>query len=345
MGNVAVNPEDLKSTSNGLSTRDLRAISSSSKPPTTATKPAESSPGAAATAPAPAPASSAPNSSEPGSDDFDLDSKEGQERLRALREAMPERVVAANAKLVDFICEASLRFRRGHLPSAKERALAYFEWREKYIGSFADQRISDDPELLRVLKTGLVRLVPVADSEGRAALVVQPKRHVPAKTSALQILHTWHYVIMKALKSPRCQERGVILVGDFGGAAFGNLDLRVPKAILGAIGKAVPLRLHRACIIRPFLLMRLVLPIIKMFMSEKLRQRLQVLGGPQDLEKYGVDMKKLPSDVGGTGGEQAHDYEAMLEQWIKEEGEEQKQKEKLSSEVKENAETDTATPQ
>uniref|UniRef100_A0A7S2XCS9 CRAL-TRIO domain-containing protein n=1 Tax=Lotharella oceanica TaxID=641309 RepID=A0A7S2XCS9_9EUKA len=124
---------------------------------------------------------------------------------------------------------------------------------------------------------------------------------------------------MKALRSPRCQERGVVFVGDLGGAAFGNLDLRVPKAILGAIGKAVPLRLHRACIVRPFMLMRLVIPIIKMFMSEKMRQRLQVLGGPEQLAKHGLEMKKLPEDVGGTGGEQAHNYMAMLAQWVEEE--------------------------
>mmetsp|Transcript_15826 Transcript_15826/g.22210 ORF Transcript_15826/g.22210 Transcript_15826/m.22210 type:complete len:215 (-) Transcript_15826:221-865(-) len=173
--------------------------------------------------------------------------------------------------------------------------------------------------MLAVLKSGLIRLVPVADKKHRAALIVQLKRHTPAKTSALTVLRTWHYVVMRALRTASAQQFGIVMVGDLGGASFNNLDLRIPKTILGAVSKNVPLRVHRICVIRPFMVLRVLLPVVKPFMSQKIRSRLVVLPDPASKEQglaQHLEVGKLPEDVCGT--EKEFNHLATVESWEKE---------------------------
>eukprot|EP00466_Bigelowiella_natans_P019096 jgi/Bigna1/68020/fgenesh1_pg.5_\ len=287
----------------------------------------------------------------------DLSSEENKEKLKKLIATVPEDV--ANRDLAKFICEATLRFRKGHFLSAKERVKNYFEWREKYLGGYEVQNLNENPEVLAVLKSGLIRLAPVVDEKNRAALIVQLKRHTPTKTSALTVLRTWHYVVMRALRKASVQHSGIVMLTlrlDLGGAGFSNLDLRIPKTILdaaiaynvkqqqqqqhyyqqqkyqvgiaqprrifksaGAISKNVPLRVHRICVIRPFMILRVLLPIFKPFMSQKIRSRLVVLPDPSSKEQglaQHLDVGKLPEDICGTKKEFNH--LATVESWEKE---------------------------
>mmetsp|Transcript_10315 Transcript_10315/g.25249 ORF Transcript_10315/g.25249 Transcript_10315/m.25249 type:complete len:341 (-) Transcript_10315:89-1111(-) len=259
---------------------------------------------------------------------FELDSAEGKKALCELRQEVPPEVEAANPRLADFICEAILRFRRGDMESSKVRLKNYISWRKKYLGGWEEQAIESDAQMSRVLQSGLIRLVRNVDSQGRTAIILKLKRNNPAETSALEVLRTWHYMIMRALQKPQVQSNGIIFIGDVGGATFANLDIRIPKAIFGAISKNVPLRVYKICMIRPFMLMRILLPIVKAFMSEKVRKRLVVMPDPGDkkdgLAKY-FDLSKLPKDVEGTNED--YDFEEMLKQWSEEEKEKTKQSE------------------
>mmetsp|Transcript_10913 Transcript_10913/g.17624 ORF Transcript_10913/g.17624 Transcript_10913/m.17624 type:complete len:257 (+) Transcript_10913:96-866(+) len=256
MGNAESNPEDLANTSEGLSglSEARKVLSDDGKKKNHVKNQKDSF---------------APTQEDEHDDDEDepipdLSSEENKEKLKKLIATVPEDVT--NRDLAKFICEATLRFRKGHFLSAKERVKNYFEWRKKYLGGYEVQNLNENPEVLAVLKSGLIRLAPVVDEKNRAALIVQLKRHTPTKTSALTVLRTWHYVVMRALRKASVQHSGIVMVGDLGGAGFSNLDLRIPKTILGAISKNVPLRVHRICVIRPFMILRVLLPIFKPFM-------------------------------------------------------------------------------
>ncbi|GAB5371707.1 hypothetical protein AAMO2058_001602800 [Amorphochlora amoebiformis] len=248
---------------------------------------------------------------------FDIDSKEGRNAFCKLKGAVPKEIVEENPTLIHFICEASLRFRRGHVPSATIRVLNYLRWRKKFIGGFQDQTLRGDPDVERILRSKMLRLVENVDKVGRAALVVKLANHTPDKTSALQVLRTWHYVIMKALKSPKVQEHGIIFLGDFDQATFSNLDIRIPKAILNALSKNMPLRLYRAFILRPFFVMRMIFPVIWPFLSKKMKRRLQICPHPAENMTKMVNTDKLPLDVYGSG--KGHPYLKMIERWMCEE--------------------------
>jgi hypothetical protein len=56
-----------------------------------------------------------------------------------------------------------------------------------------------------------------------------------------------------------------------GDASFANTDTRIPKAIMGAISKNLPLRLHLIALCRPMWLVYILFPIVRLFLAKKLQ--------------------------------------------------------------------------
>ena len=84
------------------------------------------------------------------------------------------------------------------------------------------------------------------------------------------------------------------------GAQLSKLDGRVPKAILGALSKCVPVRLVRMLIVKPITVIRLLYPIMQYVLSAKLRERLFIVKEFVDLQDtFGLPKDLLPPEVGG----------------------------------------------
>jgi len=169
----------------------------------------------------------------------------------------------------------------------------------------------------------LIRLVANVDGSGRYGFLLRLRFHDPNQTSALDIVRMWHYLLLRALRCPSVQTHGFIMMGDLSGASFGNLDTRIPKTILGALSKNMPARVHRIFVVRPFMMMRMVVPILRMFLSKKLSQRLVLVSDPTSNAqlKENVDLKLLPYQP--QGSESAFDsaFRQLLDEWRKEEEE------------------------
>ncbi|KAK3247829.1 hypothetical protein CYMTET_42687 [Cymbomonas tetramitiformis] len=255
-----------------------------------------------------------------GEMDFELESPSGQERLEALKASVMEHMRLAYPtdkqypELVNFICSCALRFRNGDMATAADRVQNYLDWRRRVIGSFEVQELSDENDnLLSVLNSNVLNIIEDVDSEGRCALVFRLRNLDPSKVPPLHILKAWHYLIMYALQSPSVQTHGIYVIGDMGEAAFSNVDTRITKALYNAISKNVPLRLHRVAIYRPFTLIYVMFPVVRIFFPAKLQKRIKIIGNdPQLLGKY-LDMSKLPADLGGTDG--AFDHNAKVALW------------------------------
>jgi tyrosine-protein phosphatase non-receptor type 9 len=155
--------------------------------------------------------------------------------------------------------------------------------------------------LLEQLQTGFIRLMPRCDNEGRAVIHVRLKLHDKSKFTPDDTKRAWHYLVMRALaRDARTQARGVIFVSDMHDSTMANLDPAVPKAIIGALRECVPMRVHNGFIVRPRWFFSLVFPIVRAFMSEKMKRRIHNLGDDlEDLCSRVSPSSILPRELGG----------------------------------------------
>ena len=252
--------------------------------------------------------------------EFDIESDDGKKRLQDLKASVSKEVQEKYPELTNFICTACLRFRNGDLPSAAARVQNYLQWRLNFVGSLEEQSLVTDPELFKFLNSNVLNIIPCADKEGKCAVLFLRLRFLdPTEIAPIIMLRAFHYLVMRTLKQyPEVQKNGLIFINDMNGASFGNLDTRIPKAIMGAISKNLPLRLHKGLIVRPIWILSLLLPIAKLFMSSKMQSRIHNVGGyPAALDTYGIDMNKLPEELAGK--DVNYDHNAKVQRWYQEE--------------------------
>ena len=262
---------------------------------------------------------------ETGTDDFDLDSAEGQEALRKLRELVREAWTPGNPELEElfaFVTEATLRFRRGDVHSSYDRVLNYLSWRAKYLSSAGGHRLGTDEELEETLRSGVMTLLPDADADGRPILYLRLKFLDPQKIAPLLMVRMFHYLIMeRALRSsPAAQRHGIVMISDMGSASFTNLDTRIPKAIMGALSKNFPVRLHCAIVYRPIWLLNLLFPIVRLFLSKKMQDRIHNVGyETAAVARVGnLKLARIPESLGGSLGDWK-DTGYGVDAWVEEE--------------------------
>lgn len=243
---------------------------------------------------------------------FDIDSEEGQKRVAILKDQLDPGLVEQNPALIDFLCYACLNFRNGDLETAAERVNNYLVWRVNMFGSLQDMNLNDDVELRTIIDRNIFNLVKNIDREGRAAMCVRIRNMDPSIITPKMALKAWHFTIMLALKDKVVQKKGIFIISDMMGASFGNLDSRIPKAVMGAISRAVPVRVFKVLICRPLWITYIALPVVKMFISTKLAERINIAGDPSNLSTYGVDMTVLPTNLKGSNS--AYDYQAFVQE-------------------------------
>ena len=245
---------------------------------------------------------------------FDIDSEEGQKRVDILKEQLDPDLVKQNPRLIDFVCSACLNFRNGHLETAAERVNNYLVWRVLMFGSLQDMNLNDDAELRTIIDRNIFNLVKNIDSEGRSAMCLRIRNMDPSVITPKMALKAWHFTIMMALKDKVVQRKGIFIISDMMGASFGNLDSRIPKAVMGAISRAVPIRVFKVLICRPLWIAYIAIPVVKMFISTKLAERITIAGDPSNLPQYGVDMTVLPINLKGSNT--AYDYQTFVQELV-----------------------------
>eukprot|EP00668_Euglena_longa_P035388 GGOE01045459.1.p1 GENE.GGOE01045459.1~~GGOE01045459.1.p1 ORF type:complete len:334 (-),score=106.39 GGOE01045459.1:120-977(-) len=228
-----------------------------------------------------------------------------------LRAMLPPALVEENAELADAVALCCLRFRRYDLPTAQERLQNYLQWRRQTFGTLAPHRLSDDSRMLARIGTQVMKILPRPLPSGERLVLMQLRLLRADVFSPLETLKAWHYWMMRSLReSPELQVHGITLLVLYEGMHFSQFDPRVPKAILGAISKCVPIRLNRIFAIKPGTFFRILLPVIQFLLSAKLRERLTVIHDFEELHGH-LPRELLPLEV---GGEQAMDAAAWAEQ-------------------------------
>lgn len=229
------------------------------------------------------------------------------ETLSQLKEELcgqhPE-ALAENAELVNFMAEACLRYRNFDVATASERLKNYIEWRRELFGNLAEQTLENDPTLVELIKTRFFQISPVKLANGATLGYLQLKYNDASKFKAQDVVRCWHYVVLSAIKrEPELAQHGFVIINNMNGVGMYNIDLEIPKTIGSAVNKCMPLRLQGAIMYQPPFMLRFVIPVIKMILSEKMSGRLHVVTSEESLHQDHVGLENLaslPEEVGGT---------------------------------------------
>lgn len=112
------------------------------------------------------------------------------------------------------------------------------------------------------------------------------------------------YMIHAALASEDAQKHGIIFIAHPAGAKFAQFDRGLIKQILPSIQGALPVRLSAFHICQPPSFIKIILPIAKLFMSERTKKRLCIHFGSTEyvckkLEGFGMTKANIPKNLGG----------------------------------------------
>ena len=192
---------------------------------------------------------------------------------------------------------------------AVERYSQYWEKRVKVFGPekafqplTLDKAVSDDHVALEL---GMMRVVHgVTDPTGRAIVYLDPSVQDRTKYARLSMCRALWYTLHAALELESAQKHGVVLLADPGRAKFSQFDRGLSKVMIPSLQGAIPLRLSALHMCNPPAFVSIILPIVKLFMSERMKKRLLLHSGGKHkvlnrLSTYGLEKSMIPAVLGG----------------------------------------------
>ena len=170
----------------------------------------------------------------------------------------------------------------------------------------------------KTLNTSAYTLIEkVKEPMGRAVIGFFPVRLIDEHkhTNEALVRYFW-YMVHAALESETAQMYGIVFLLFPGRIKLTQMNHKFENMVTNSVQGALPARVSACHVCRPPSFIRIVWPIIQMFMSKRLRKRVLFHYGTNEsimkaLETYGLEKEHLPSEI---GGEIEHDHKAWLKQ-------------------------------
>ncbi|XP_023034893.1 tyrosine-protein phosphatase non-receptor type 9 isoform X2 [Drosophila willistoni] len=179
------------------------------------------------------------------------------------------------------------------------RAVSLYEQHEQIRQKEYLYNIEPDVEPLRSeLKTGKFTILPARTSSGAAIALFTANRHSPLGVSHTTTLQGIVYQLDCALQDTETQRAGLVFVYDMSGSKYSNFDYDLSQKILTLLKGGYPARLKKVLIVTAPLWFKAPFKILRLFVREKLRERVFTVSVPQ-LSLH-VPRKALPVHLGGT---------------------------------------------
>jgi hypothetical protein len=99
------------------------------------------------------------------------------------------------------------------------------------------------------------------------------------------------------------------MVNNAAGTSRANFSRETVKKILDAVQNAVPVRIAGMYLCNLGLMFKVIFPIVRMFMKEKMRKRMNKIDHEDDLLKF-FPQSTLPTDL---NGDLSNDHEAFVQ--------------------------------
>ena len=194
---------------------------------------------------------------------------------------------------------ACLRARKYNVERAYELIINYIKWRESF--GIDTTTVDNDSEYRALVERGVVEACGNVDKQGRYVLTVRQSRTDPGRWSPRYAVLATHAALESLLvRFPESQAQGVAFVNDMSGIKMANMDSRVPREMFAAFNSKLPVRFGGLYVVYPPLFMRMIAPVIRMFMSKKMQSRCKILTkGYAELKDH-LEVDQLQSDFGGA---------------------------------------------
>ncbi|XP_052742529.1 tyrosine-protein phosphatase non-receptor type 9 isoform X1 [Bicyclus anynana] len=165
----------------------------------------------------------------------------------------------------------------------------------------------EDP-LKSELQTGKFTILPTRDATGAAIAVFTANKHFPTQTSHQTTLQGLVYQLDVALQSIETQRAGLVFIYDMTDSKYTNFDYELSQKILTMLKGGYPAKLKKVLIVTAPLWFKAPFRILRLFVREKLRERVHTVSAPQ-LGAH-VPRASLPRQL---GGQLEPDHAAWLE--------------------------------
>ncbi|WAR00677.1 PTN9-like protein [Mya arenaria] len=136
------------------------------------------------------------------------------------------------------------------------------------------------------------------DSHGAGIALFTARLHFPPDTTHQSVLKALIYILDAALESEETQRYGLVFVYDMSGSKYSNFDYDLSIKILNMLKGAYPARLKKVLIVTAPLWFKAPFKILRLFVREKLRDRVFTVTQSQLLEHIPLD--SLPQKFGGN---------------------------------------------
>ncbi|KAI4500722.1 hypothetical protein M0802_004314 [Mischocyttarus mexicanus] len=179
------------------------------------------------------------------------------------------------------------------------RALALYEQHEaiRRREGLAVLHPTQEP-LLSELRTGKFTVLSSRDATGAAIAIFTAHLHLPQNTTHQTTLQGVVYQLDAALESAETQKHGLVFIYDMSDSKYQNFDYDLSQKILTLLKGGYPAKLKKVLIVTAPLWFKAPFKILRLFVREKLRDRVFTVSIPQ-LTLH-IPRESLPHRLGGT---------------------------------------------
>ncbi|EEB13489.1 tyrosine-protein phosphatase non-receptor type, putative [Pediculus humanus corporis] len=148
------------------------------------------------------------------------------------------------------------------------------------------------------LNTGKFTILPGRDASGAAVALFRAHMHHPSLSSHQTTLQGVVYQLDVALDSPETQKNGLVFIYDMSDSKYSNFDYDFSQKILPLLKGGYPAKLKKVLIVTAPLWFKAPFKILRLFVREKLRDRVFTISIPQ--LPIHIPRESLPTILGGT---------------------------------------------
>ena len=214
--------------------------------------------------------------------------------------------ISNERKLMFLQCEEN------SIPLAAERLALYWQYR---LDGFDEDRCFEPmtlagamrDELVNMVKSGLIQLMPNTDAAGRAIIYVRLAKRDYSLYSVKQEVMWLTYLLEIAVQHKSLQSRGFVVLFDISNGTGRHRTRQSQQYMQRALDGAFPIRmcsLHIVCNVNS-LFTRVIFPVVQRLRPKHMRLRTRFHRGSgedllRSLAEFNLPRDRLPSDIGGS---------------------------------------------
>merc|ERR1719158_307661 len=162
------------------------------------------------------------------------------------------------------------------------------------------------------LSKGKFTILPCRDPNGAAIALFNLSHHEPSEVTHQTVLQCVVFQLDVALEELETQRNGLVFIYNMSNSKYSNFDYDLSQKMLTLLKGCYPARLKKVLIVTAPLWFKAPFKVLRLFVREKLRDRVFTVSIPQLL--LHVDSAALPPDLGGSLD---YDHTRWLERCIK----------------------------